>query len=80
MRNSDSHRLHGLLNELHPCVPLLFGAGIHLYHLRLLNAGRDQEQTFLLIGYFPQDEFLQRDDGGALVLRVENKKMSITQH
>lgn len=64
----DLHGVHGILNELHPGVALVLGAGQHLHHLWLLDAGRDEEEAPILVGYLPHDQLLQGDDGGALVL------------
>lgn len=65
------HGLHGTLDELHPGVAFFLGAGQDLHHLRLLNARRDEEEAALLVGYLPNDQLLEGDDCGALVLRGE---------
>lgn len=72
---TNSHGVHGFLNELHPCIALLLGAGVYLQHLRFL-ACRDEEQAFLLVGHLPHNEFLQRDDCGPLVLKDTRTRCS----
>lgn len=63
------HGLHGVLDELHPGVALVLGAGQHLHHLRLLDARRDEEEAALLVGHLPHDQLLEGDNRGALVLQ-----------
>lgn len=66
--------LHGtycVLNDLHPAVPLFFGAGMHFHHFGIFHTHADQEQTFLFMSHFPYDELLQRDHCGFLVLQLE---------
>lgn len=63
-----SHGSGGILDELHPCVPLIFGAGMNLHHLGLLDSRRDEEQPALLIRHLPHDQILQRDHCAALIL------------
>lgn len=50
--------LDGPSDVVHPGIPLLLGAGVHLVHLGPLQGGADQEHGFLLIGHFPHDELL----------------------
>lgn len=57
------------MDELHPGVALVLGAGQHLDHLRLLDARRDEEEAALFVGDLPDDQLLEGDDGGTLILR-----------
>ena len=66
--------MHGVLDELHPGVALVLGAGQNLHHLGLLDARRDQEETSLLVGHLAHDQLLERDDGGALILEREGRR------
>lgn len=68
-RNEHLHGLHGVLDELHPGVALVLGAGQDLHHLWLLDARRDEEEAALFVGHLPHDQLLEGDDGGALVLQ-----------
>lgn len=67
-KKKNSHRLHGLLDELHPGVALLLAAGQDLHHLWLGDAGRDEEEATLFVSNLPHNQLLEGDDGGALVL------------
>lgn len=72
--------LHGLtvwtwrtpLNSLpyvfHPGIPLVSGASVNFVHLRSHRRGGDQEHSSLLVGYFSDNELLQRDYRRLLVL------------
>lgn len=60
--------LHGPPDVGHPGVPVFLGAGVDLVHLRPAQGGADQKHGFLLVGYLPYDELLQRDDGALGVL------------
>ena len=56
----------GLLDELHPLLPVILGGGVQLVHLR--GGGvTDQEHPALLIGYVPHNEILQRHHGGLVL-------------
>ena len=60
--------LHGPPDVGHPGVPVFLGAGVDLVHLGPAQGGADQKHGFLLVGYLPHDELLQRDDGALGVL------------
>ena len=60
--------LHGPPDVGHPDVPVFLGAGVDLVHLGPAQGGADQKHGFLLVGYLPHDELLQRDDGALGVL------------
>lgn len=66
---SHSHGLHGVVNELYPGVALFLRADQDLHHLRLLSACRDEEEAALFVGDLPDDQLLEGQDRGALVLR-----------
>lgn len=70
-RRSHSHGLHRILDELHPGVALILGAGQDLHHLWLGDASRDEEQAAFFVSNLPHNQLLERDDGGALVLGAE---------
>jgi len=63
------HGLHGFLDELHPGVAFVLGAGQDLHHLRLLDARCDEEEAALFVGHLPHNQLLEGDDRAALVLR-----------
>lgn len=68
-KNEHLHGLHGILDELHPGVALVLGAGQDLHHLRLLDSRRDEEEAAFLVGHLPHYQLLEGDNGGALVLQ-----------
>lgn len=39
-----------------------------LVHFRLIGGGTDEEHGSLLVGHFPDDQLLERDDGRLVVL------------
>ena len=57
------------MEELHPVVALLLGAGVDLHHLWLIRARRDEEQTALLVGHLAHNQPLQGDHRRPLVLQ-----------
>lgn len=74
-----SHGLHGILDQLYPGVAFLFGASVHLHHLRPLNARRDQEQGLLLVGHLAHNQLLQGDHRRPLVLRERRQEQSVRE-
>lgn len=50
---------HGLLDDFHPVVPVIFGSAVQLVHLRRRGVA-DEEHPSLLIGYIPDDQVLER--------------------
>lgn len=63
--------LHSLSYVSHPRIPVLSAGGVNFIHLRSHRGGGDKEHPSLLIGYFSNDELLQRDNRRLLVLKEE---------
>lgn len=68
------HRIHGVLDGLDPAVALLLGAGVNFHHLWVFPSHADQEQALLLVGHFSDNQFLERDHSGLLVLEGGGKQ------
>ena len=68
VRSSDLHGLHGLLYDLHPGVAFLLGCSVYLHHLWFLHPCCYQEETLLLVSHLSNDQLLEGEDRGALVL------------
>lgn len=71
------HGLHGILDELHPRVPLILRAGQDLHHLWLLDACCDEEEAALFVSDLPHNQLLEGDDCGTLVLEGEKRERRV---
>lgn len=65
--------MHSFLNELHPGVAFVLRAGQNLHHLWDLNACCDEEEATLLVSNLPDDQLLEGDDCGPLVLEGKER-------
>lgn len=59
------------MDKLHPGVALVLRVCKDLHHLRFLDACRDEEEAALFISDLPNNQLLEGDDRGALVLQEE---------
>lgn len=68
--------LNSLPYVCHPGVPLLLASGVDLVHLWLIGGGADEKHGFLLMGHFPDNQFLKGDHRWLVILngQVKGKK------